>query len=84
YALLTLMVAQQVGLAPGEFIWTGGDTHIYDDHLDQVNEQLGREPYAYPKLRITRKPESIFDYAFEDFELLDYQHHPTIKAPIAV
>lgn len=84
YALLTLMVAQQVGLAPGEFIWTGGDTHIYDDHLAQVQEQLSRDPYPYPKLRITRKPDSIFDYAFEDFEVLDYQHHPTIKAPIAV
>lgn len=84
YALLTLMVAQQVGLQPGEFVWTGGDTHIYDDHVEQVREQLSREPYPYPKLRIKRKPESIFDYAFDDFEVLDYQHHPTIKAPIAV
>ncbi len=84
YALLTMMVAQQLNMEPGEFIWTGGDVHIYDDHLEQVAEQLSREPYPYPKLRFTRKPESILDYSFEDFELVDYQHHPTIKAPIAV
>ncbi|NYE95329.1 thymidylate synthase [Psychromicrobium silvestre] len=84
YALLTLMVAQQVGLEPGEFIWTGGDTHIYDDHVEQVAEQLSRQPYPYPQLKITRKPDSIFDYNYEDFEVLNYQHHPTIKAPIAV
>ncbi|WP_041684419.1 thymidylate synthase [Renibacterium salmoninarum] len=84
YALLALMVAQQVGLEPGEFIWTGGDTHIYDDHLAQVEEQLSREPFPYPSLRINRKPTSIFDYNFEDFEVLNYQHHATIKAPIAV
>lgn len=84
YALLTLMVAQQTGLEPGEFVWTGGDCHIYDDHVDQVTEQLGREPFAYPQLRITRTPASIFDYAYEDFEVVDYQHHPAIKAPIAV
>ncbi|WP_026555808.1 thymidylate synthase [Arthrobacter sp. 35W] len=84
YALLTMMVAQQLGLEPGEFIWTGGDVHIYDDHVDQVNEQLGRTPYPYPKLAFTRRPESIFDYDLEDFELVDYQHHPSIKAPIAV
>lgn len=84
YALLTLMVAQQVGLEPGEFIWTGGDTHIYDDHVAQVQEQLSRTPYPYPRLRLTRKPESIFDYRYEDFEVVDYQHHPTIKASVAV
>jgi thymidylate synthase len=84
YALLTLMVAQQVGLEPGEFIWTGGDVHIYEDHIGQVTEQLGREPFPYPQLRIVRKPESIFDYRFEDFELLDYRHHAAIKAPVAV
>ncbi|GAB3191129.1 thymidylate synthase [Nesterenkonia suensis] len=84
YSLLTLMVAQQAGLAPGEFIWTGGDCHIYDNHLDQVTEQLSRDPYPAPRLRLTRTPESIFDYAYEDFEVLDYQHHPTIKAPVAV
>ncbi|WP_394939614.1 thymidylate synthase [Psychromicrobium sp. YIM B11713] len=84
YALLTLMIAQQVGLEPGEFVWTGGDVHIYDDHLEQVEEQLSRAPYPYPQLRITRKPESIFDYNFEDFEVVNYQHHPTIKATVAV
>ena len=84
YALLTLMVAQQVGLEPGEFVWTGGDVHIYDNHLDQVTEQLSRSPFPYPKLRLRRKPASIFDYELDDFEVLDYQHHPGIKAPIAV
>nr|WP_269436330.1 thymidylate synthase [Arthrobacter zhangbolii] len=84
YALLTLMVAQQTGLEPGEFIWSGGDVHIYDNHVDQVREQLSREPFPYPKLHIRRTPESIFDYALEDFEVLDYRHHPGIKAPIAV
>ncbi|KPN21889.1 MULTISPECIES: thymidylate synthase [Arthrobacter] len=84
YALLTLMVAQQVGLEPGEFVWTGGDVHIYDNHLDQVTEQLSRSPFPYPKLRLRRKPDSIFDYELDDFEVLDYQHHPGIKAPIAV
>jgi thymidylate synthase len=84
YALLTLMLAQQVGLEPGEFIWTGGDCHVYDDHVEQVTEQFTRDPYPYPQLRITRRPDSIFDYEFEDFEVSDYRHHPTIKAPIAV
>lgn len=84
YALLTLMVAQQVGLEPGEFVWTGGDVHIYDSHLEQVTEQLARDPYAYPTLRLNRKPDSIFDYEPEDFIVENYQHHPTIKAPIAV
>ncbi|MDR5712150.1 thymidylate synthase [Nesterenkonia flava] len=84
YSLLTLMVAQQVALEPGEFIWTGGDCHIYDNHVEQVREQLSREPYPYPRVRINRTPESIFDYALEDFVVLDYQHHPAIKAPVAV
>lgn len=84
YALLTLMVAEQVGLDPGEFIWTGGDVHIYDNHLKQVREQLSREPFPSPRLRIRQDRPSIFDYTFEDFEVLDYQHHPTIKAPVAV
>ncbi len=84
YALLTLMVAQQTGLQPGEFVWSGGDVHIYDNHVEQVREQLSREPYPYPQLRIRRTPESIFDYTLEDFEVLDYRHHPGIKAPIAV
>lgn len=84
YALLTLMVAQQTGLTPGEFVWTGGDVHIYDNHVEQVHEQLSRAPYPYPTLHLTRRPDSIFDYRLEDFEVRDYQHHPTIKAPIAV
>ncbi|MEV7646479.1 thymidylate synthase [Arthrobacter sp. NPDC089319] len=84
YALLTLMLAQQVGLEPGEFIWTGGDVHVYDDHVEQVREQLSRDPYPYPTLNILRKPESIFDYSLEDFEVANYQHHPAIKAPVAV
>ncbi|WP_431861046.1 thymidylate synthase [Micrococcus terreus] len=84
YALLTLMVAQQTGLEPGEFVWTGGDCHIYSNHEDQVREQLSREPYPYPQLVLRRTPQDIFSYELEDFELVDYQHHPTIKAPIAV
>ncbi len=84
YALLTVMMAQQTGLQPGEFVWTGGDCHIYSNHVDQVREQLVRAPYPYPRLRLNRQPEDIFSYAYEDFELVDYQHHPTIKAPIAV
>ncbi|MBO0594209.1 thymidylate synthase [Nesterenkonia sp. E16_7] len=84
YALLTRMVAQQVGLTPGEFIWTGGDCHIYDNHVEQVQQQLSRTPYPAPTLEITRTPNSIFDYEFEDFEVRDYQHHPAIKASVAV
>jgi len=83
YALLTLMVAQQTGLEPGEFIWTGGDCHIYDNHVEQVQTQLSREALPYPKMKIAQR-ESIFDYEFEDFEVLDYQSHPGIKAPVAV
>lgn len=84
YALLTHMVAQQCDLEVGDFVWTGGDTHIYLNHLDQVNLQLTREPYSLPALIIKRKPASIFEYKFEDFEILNYQSHPGIKAPIAV
>ena len=84
YALLTVMVAQQTGLTPGEFVWTGGDVHIYANHEEQVREQLSREPYPYPRLRLRRTPASIFDYDYDDFEVLDYRHHPTITAPIAV
>ena len=84
YALLTHMVAQQCDLAVGDFIWTGGDCHIYDNHQAQVQEQLARTPYPYPKLRIKRQPADIFSYEFDDFEVLDYQHHPAIKAPVAV
>jgi len=84
YALLTHMIAQQCDLDVGEFIWTGGDCHIYLNHLDQVKLQLGREPYPLPQLIIKRKPESIFDYLFDDFEIANYQAHPHISAPVAV
>ncbi|GED51282.1 thymidylate synthase [Brevibacillus borstelensis] len=84
YALLTHMVAQQRDLEVGELIWTGGDVHIYSNHLEQVKLQLTREPYPQPTLQIKRKPDSIFDYKYEDFELVGYQSHPGIKAPIAV
>jgi len=83
YALLTHMFAQQVGLRVGEFVWTGGDCHIYDNHVDQVREQLSREILSFPRLEL-RKASSLFDYAFEDFEIVDYRHHPTLKAPVAV
>ncbi|MFC9709479.1 thymidylate synthase [Paenibacillus sp. NPDC056933] len=84
YALLTHMVAQQCDLDVGEFIWSAGDVHIYSNHLEQVKTQLQREPYSLPKLIIKRKPKSIFDYTFDDFEFEDYQHHPGIKAPVAI
>ncbi len=84
YALLTLMVAQQVGLEPGDFVWTGGDCHIYDNHLDQVREQLSRDAYPYPTLRFARKPETISDYAYDDFVVEGYQHHAAIRAAVAV
>lgn len=84
YALLTHMFAQQCDLEPGEFVWTGGDVHLYTNHIDQTRLQLTREPYALPSLVIKRKPESIFAYRFEDFEIVNYQAHPSIKAPIAV
>ncbi|PQP81789.1 thymidylate synthase [Paenibacillus sp. PCH8] len=84
YALLTHMIAQQCDLEVGDFVWSGGDVHIYSNHVDQVKTQLEREPFALPKLVIKRKPDSIFDYTFEDFEFENYQHHPGIKAPIAV
>lgn len=83
YALLTRMVAQQAGLLPGEFIWVGGDCHIYSNHVDQVNEQLSRAPYEFPTLEIEKAP-SLFDYTYEDFLLVDYRHHPAIKAKVAV
>ncbi|GAA0998709.1 thymidylate synthase [Subtercola frigoramans] len=84
YALLTHMVAAQAGLEVGDFIWTGGDCHIYDNHREQVTEQLSRDPYPLPTLTINRVPASIFDYEFGDFEIVGYQHHPAIKAPVAV
>ena len=83
YALLTLMVAQQTGLEPGEFVWTGGDCHVYDNHVSQVETQLEREPYPYPTIEIAPR-DSIFDYTLGDFTLVNYQHHPGIKAPVAV
>ena len=84
YALLTHMVAQQCNLDAGDFIWTGGDCHLYSNHLEQVELQLSRMPYPLPQLKIHRKPDSIFDYQFEDFEIVGYESHPHIKAPVAV
>ncbi len=84
YALLTHMLAEQCDLQVGDFIWTGGDCHIYSNHVEQVELQLSRTPYPYPTLHVKRRPASIFDYRYEDFEVLDYQHHPAIKAPVAV
>jgi len=84
YALLTHMFAQQCDLAAGDFVWTGGDCHLYLNHLEQADEQLQRSPLPLPRLAIKRKPPSIFEYEFEDFQLLNYQAHPSIKAPIAV
>jgi len=84
YALLTHMLAQQCHLDVGDFVWTGGDCHLYLNHLDQADLQLTRTPYPLPKLAIRRVPPSLFEYAFEDFEILDYRHHPAIKAPISV
>ena len=84
YALLTHMVAQQCDLAVGDFIWTGGDCHIYSNHFEQVELQLSREAFPYPKLVIQRKPDSLFDYQFDDFVIENYEHHPHIKAPVAV
>ncbi len=84
YALLTHMLAQQCDLEAGELIWTGGDCHLYLNHLDQADLQLTRAPFAPPTLVIRRRPPSLFDYRFEDFEIVGYEHHPAIKAPIAV
>ena len=84
YALLTHMFAQQCDLQVGDFVWTGGDCHLYANHLTQADEQLKRAPYPLPRLVINRKPPSIFEYEFEDFTIADYQAHPSIKAPIAV
>ena len=84
YALLTHMVAQQCDLQVGDFIWTGGDCHLYNNHLQQVQTQLARAPYPYPTLHIQRRPQSLFDYTLEDFVVQDYQHHAPIKAPVAV
>ena len=83
YSLLTHMFAQQAGLEVGDFIWTGGDCHIYSNHVEQVTEQLSREPYPFPTLKL-RKADSMFSYGFDDVEIVGYEHHPTIKAPVAV
>lgn len=84
YALLTHMVAQQCDLDVGDFIWTGGDCHLYLNHLDQTKIQLERQPFALSTMEIQRRPDSLFDYNFEDFTFLNYQSHSGIKAPIAV
>jgi thymidylate synthase len=84
YALLTHMVAQQADLGVGEFVWTGGDCHLYLNHLEQADEQLRRQPLPLPSLNLRRKPPSISDYAYEDFEITGYQSHPAIRAPVAV
>lgn len=84
YALLTHMIAQQTDLGVGEFIWTGGDCHLYTNHLEQANEQLQRDPLPPPRLAIKRRPDSIFDYRYEDFEILNYESHPHIRASVAV
>ncbi|MCC8419630.1 thymidylate synthase [Photorhabdus thracensis] len=84
YALLVHMLAQQCDLVVGDFVWTGGDTHLYNNHMEQTQLQLSREPRSLPKLIIKRKPESLFDYKFDDFEIVDYDPYPGIKAPVAI
>ena len=84
YALLTLMVAQVSGLQPGEFIWTGGDCHLYANHLEQADLQLTREPLPLPSMKLNPEVKDLFDFRFEDFELVGYEAHPHIKAPVAV
>lgn len=84
YALLTMMMAQQADLEPGDFVWSGGDVHLYSNHLEQARLQLSREPRALPVMRLARRPDSLFDYVYEDFILEDYQPHPHIKAPVAI
>jgi thymidylate synthase len=84
YALLTHMLAQQCDLGVGEFVWTGGDCHLYLNHLEQSDLQLSRSPLPLPQLKLRRRPASIFDYQYEDFEIVNYQFHPAIKAPVAV
>ncbi|MGI8545125.1 MAG: thymidylate synthase [Aridibacter sp.] len=84
YSILTHLVAEQCGLKVGDFVWTGGDVHIYLNHIEQTKKQLSREPYPLPQLIIKSKPDSIFDYEFEDFEIVNYKSHPSISAPISV
>jgi len=83
YALLTQLIAQHAGLEPGDFIWTGGDCHIYDNHVDQVTEQLTRQAYPFPRLAVDPAP-SLFAHRYEDLHLVDYRHHPALRAPVAV
>ena len=83
YALLTRMIAEQAGLLAGDFIWVGGDCHIYNNHVEQVTEQLSREAYEFPRLEIAPAA-SLFDYKYEDFTIVDYKHHPALRAPVAV
>jgi len=84
YALLTHMIAQQTGLRLGEFIWTGGDCHLYRNHFEQADVQLRREPFPLPRLVIARRPDSLFEYRFDDFEIVDYEAHPHLRAEVAV
>ena len=84
YALLTHLMAHQCDLAPGDFVWTGGDCHLYLNHLEQAREQLGRAPHPLPRLRFARRPASIFDFRYDDVEIVDYRAHPHIKAPVAI
>ena len=84
YALLTHMVAQQTDLGVGDFVWTGGDCHLYLNHLDQVDAQLQRKPFPLPRLAIRRRPPTLFDYRYDDFEIVGYQSHPALRAPVAV
>ena len=84
YALLTHMVAQQCDLDVGDFIWTGGDTHLYSNHLEQTRLQLSRQPLPLPRLQIKRRPADIFSYVYDDFEIVGYESHPHIKAPVAI
>ncbi|CAN5264029.1 hypothetical protein BH11ACT3_BH11ACT3_23440 [soil metagenome] len=84
YALLTHLIAAQTGLGVGDFVWTGGDCHIYDNHVEQVTEQLTRDPFPLPRLVITEHRDSIFDYTFDDFSIENYQHHPAIRGAVAV
>lgn len=84
YALLTHLIAAQTGLEVGDFIWTGGDCHIYDNHVEQVTEQLTREPHPLPTLRLRAQRDSVFDVEYDDLEIVGYEHHPAIKAPVAV
>lgn len=84
YALLTHLFAQQCNMEAGDFVWTGGDIHLYNNHIEQAQLQLSRQPFSLPQLNIKRKADTLFDYRFEDFEIINYQSHPSIKAPIAV